>query len=48
MAAVPEFVRSMVRTGIEKFARDEGHARIDEQVLEQARERFGFASDHSP
>ena len=37
MEALPEFVRPMVRRGIEKFARDQGLARVDEDVLEQAR-----------
>ena len=41
MANVPEFVKPMVKTGIEKFARDEGHARVDEQVLDKAQGFFG-------
>ncbi len=39
---VPEFARPMARTGIEKFARDEGLSQIDAQVLERAREFFGM------
>ncbi len=42
MAQVPEFVKPMVRTGIEKFARDEGYASVDEQVLDKARGFFGM------
>ena len=42
MANVPEFVKPMVKTGIEKFARDEGHARVDEQVLDKAKGFFGM------
>lgn len=42
MAQVPEFVKPMVRTGIEKFARDEGYARVDEQVLDKAKGFFGM------
>ena len=42
MAHVPEFVKPMVRTGIEKFARDEGYTRVDEQVLDKAKGFFGM------
>jgi len=42
MANVPEFVKPMVKTGIEKFARDGGHARVDEQVLDKAKGFFGM------
>ncbi len=41
MARVPEFVKPMVKTGIEKFARDAGHTRVDEQVLDQAKGFLG-------
>lgn len=40
--AIPEFVRPMARSGIEKFARERGYARIDESVLEEARAAFGM------
>ncbi len=43
LANIPEFARPMAKTGIEKFARDEGLAEIDAQVLEQARAFFGMA-----
>jgi Proto-chlorophyllide reductase 57 kD subunit len=39
---VPEFVRPMARTGIERFARERGAMEIDEQVLDAAREFFGM------
>ena len=39
---IPEFVRPMARQGIEHYARTEGHAVIDEAVMEEARGRFGM------
>ena len=42
LANIPEFVRPMARTGIEKFARDKGALEIDEQMLDAAREFFGM------
>ncbi|MEE2673899.1 MAG: PCP reductase family protein [Myxococcota bacterium] len=42
LESIPEFARPMARTGIEKFAAERGLARIDAQVLEQAREFFGM------
>jgi len=42
MAGVPEFVKPMVRTGIESFARDKGYDRVDERVLDEARGFFGM------
>ena len=42
MATVPEFVRSMAKTGIEKYAKDNGYAEIDEKVLDEARSHFGM------
>ncbi|MDX1387614.1 MAG: hypothetical protein R3344_00370 [Acidobacteriota bacterium] len=39
---VPEFVRPMARTGIEKFARDRGYRQVDENVLDQAKDFFGM------
>ena len=41
MARVPEFVKPLVKTGIEKFARDAGHTRVDEQVLDKAKGFLG-------
>jgi Proto-chlorophyllide reductase 57 kD subunit len=42
LAKVPEFVRPMARTGIEKFARDRGSVEVDEKILDEAREFFGM------
>jgi hypothetical protein len=42
LAALPEFVRPMVRMGIERFARERGHAAVDEGLLEQARTAMGL------
>jgi hypothetical protein len=42
MAGVPEFVRPMVRTGIERFARDNGYTEVDVRVLDEARAFFGM------
>ena len=42
LANIPEFVRPMARTGIEKFARDKGALEVDEQMLDAAREFFGM------
>ena len=42
LANIPEFVRPMARTGIERFARDRGAVEIDETILDAAREFFGM------
>ena len=39
---VPSFVRPMARTGIEKFARDNGSLEVNEEILDAAREFFGM------
>ena len=39
---MPEFARPMAKTGIEQFAKERGVARIDVQVLDEAREFFGM------
>ena len=39
---IPQFARPMAKTGIEKFAKDQGLGQIDARVLEQAREFFGM------
>ena len=39
---IPEFARPMAETGIEKFARDRGHATVDERVMDEAKEFFGM------
>jgi Proto-chlorophyllide reductase 57 kD subunit len=42
LANIPEFVRPMVRTGIERFARERGALEVDETILDAAREFFGM------
>ena len=42
LANIPEFVRPMARTGIEKFARDKGTLEVNEEILDAAREFFGM------
>jgi hypothetical protein len=42
LAKVPEFVRPMARTGIERFARENGALEVDEKILDAAREFFGM------
>ncbi len=39
---IPEFVRPMARTGIEKFARDHGYPQVNEAVLDEAKDFFGM------
>jgi len=39
---IPAFVRPMARTGIEKFAREQGSAEVDEKILDAARDFFGM------
>jgi hypothetical protein len=39
---VPEFVRPMARTGIERFARERGTLEVDEKILDAARDFFGM------
>jgi hypothetical protein len=42
LANIPEFVRPMARTGIEKFARDKGTLEVDDRILDEARDFFGM------
>ena len=42
LANIPAFVRPMARTGIERFARENGCLEVDEKILEAAREFFGM------
>jgi hypothetical protein len=42
LANIPEFVRPMARTGIERFAREKGALEVDEKILDAAREFFGM------
>ena len=42
LSSVPASVRSMAKNGIEKYARDQGYAEVDEKVLDEARSHFGM------
>ena len=42
MAAVPEFVKPMVCSGIERFAREHGYSEVDERVLDEAKSFLGM------
>ena len=42
LANIPEFVRPMAKTGIEKFARERGALEVDERILDAARDFFGM------
>jgi hypothetical protein len=42
LANIPEFVRPMAKTGIERFARERGAFEVDEKILDAAREFFGM------
>jgi Proto-chlorophyllide reductase 57 kD subunit len=42
LANIPEFVRPMARTGIERFARERGAQEVDEKILDAARDYFGM------
>jgi Proto-chlorophyllide reductase 57 kD subunit len=42
LANIPEFVRPMARTGIERFAREKGTLEVDEKILDAARDFFGM------
>jgi hypothetical protein len=42
LANIPEFVRPMAKTGIEKFARERGSLEVDETILDAARDFFGM------
>ena len=42
LANIPEFVRPMARTGIERFARERGAMEVDETILDAAKDFFGM------
>ena len=42
LANIPEFVRPMAKTGIERFARERGAFEVDEKVLDAAKDFFGM------
>ena len=42
LANIPEFIRPMARSGIERFASERGAVEIDEKILDAARDFFGM------
>ena len=42
LANIPEFVRPMAKTGIEKFAMERGAVEVDEKILDAAKDFFGM------
>lgn len=42
LANIPEFVRPMAKSGIERFARERGAVQVDDKILDEAREFFGM------
>ena len=42
LANIPEFVRPMAKTGIERFAQERGAVEVDERILDAARDFFGM------
>ena len=42
LQGIPDFVRPMARQGVEHYATSNGHAVVDVDVLDQARQRFGM------
>lgn len=42
LEGIPDFVRPMARQGIEHYATSNGHAVVDEKILDEARARFGM------
>src|SRR5262245_26573086 len=40
LAKIPEFVRPMAKTGIERFAKENGAAEVDERILDAAKDFF--------
>ena len=42
LQGIPEFVRPMAKSGIERFAKERGYPTIDGRVLDEARAEFGM------
>ncbi len=42
LANIPAFVRPMARTGIERYALEQGVLEVDEKILDAARDFFGM------
>ena len=43
LAGMPDFVRPMVRAGLERYARESGRERVDEHVIDEVGSRMGMA-----
>lgn len=39
---IPSFVRSLARSGIEQYAREKGHPEINDEVMQEYREKVGM------
>jgi hypothetical protein len=39
---IPAFIRPMALSGIERFARENGHSEVDEALLDRARKEYGM------
>lgn len=48
LAGMPDFVRPMVRAGLERYARDSGRERVDESVIDEVGSRMGMAPAAEP
>jgi len=42
LESIPSFLRTMAKSGIEKYAKDNGFETVDESVLKEARSHFGM------
>ena len=42
LAKIPDFVRPMAKTGIERFAQENGASEVDEKILDAAKDFFGM------
>ena len=42
LANIPEFVRPMAKTGIERFAQERGAVEVDDRILDEAKDFFGM------
>ncbi len=42
LANIPEFIRPMAKQGVEQFAESNGYPEVSEEVMDEARGRFGM------
>ncbi|MCP3979685.1 MAG: protochlorophyllide oxidoreductase [bacterium] len=42
LANLPDFVRPMAKSGIEKWAQEKGYPQVDGRVLDEAKDFFGM------